>query len=238
MGRLNNKRALITGASRGIGRQICIGLAAEGCDLILHASQAENCAQTLERLEDFAVEKMVVGGLLGSPEQEQRMIETVMSEIGAVDILYNNAGVMSQWHDQVAGIPAQEWNRVFEINFFALMRLCNAFYPSMLERKWGRIVNLVTGMQNTPQLLPYNASKAAVEKFSCELAVELAPANVLVNCLDPGWLKTDMGGESADYEVESVLPGALQPALLDDYGPSGKVFAAQDYRLESTTVAS
>jgi len=69
-----------------------------------------------------------------------------------------------------------------------------------------------------------------VDKYSRDLAAELQGTNVLVNYLDPGWLKTDLGGPNAENEVETVLPGALVPALLEDHGPSGRLFAAQDYK--------
>lgn len=69
-----------------------------------------------------------------------------------------------------------------------------------------------------------------MDRYSRDPAAELEDTNVLVNCLDPGWLKTDLGGPNADYAVESVLPGALVPALLEDHGPSGRIYAAQDYK--------
>jgi 3-oxoacyl-[acyl-carrier protein] reductase len=108
--------------------------------------------------------------------------------------------------------------------------MCNAFAPDMKARKYGRIVNLTSGIKDIPQLAPYSVSKAAVDKYSRDLAAELQGTNVLVNYLDPGWLKTDLGGPNAENEVETVLPGALVPALLEDHGPSGRLFAAQDYK--------
>ena len=227
---LTDKWALVTGSSRGIGQQIAIGLAEKGCNIILHASRSENCENTLEKINPFKIEKLVIGAVLGNLEEEQNLIDAVIKNVGAIDILYNNAAVMSTWHDHISEIPMDEWMHTYEINFFSLVRLCNAFYPGMVKRNWGRIVNLVTGMENTPQLTPYSASKASVEKYTKELAAELRETNVLVNALDPGWLKTDMGGENAEFAVETVLPGALVPTLLDDYGPSGMIFRAQDYR--------
>src|SRR5512136_1108183 len=111
-----------------------------------------------------------------------------------------------------------------------MIQLCNAFAPEMKRRGYGRIVNLTSGIKDIPQLAPYSVSKAAVDKYTRDLAAELKGTNVLVNYLDPGWLKTDMGGSNAPGEVESVLPGALLPALLDDHGPSGQFYAAQEHR--------
>src|SRR5512136_3080793 len=111
-----------------------------------------------------------------------------------------------------------------------MIQLCNAFAPEMKRRGYGRIVNLTSGIRDVPQLAPYSVSKAAVDKYSRDLAAELQGTNVLVNLLDPGWLRTDMGGSQAEHDVETVLPGALVPALLEDHGPTGRLFAAQDYR--------
>jgi 3-oxoacyl-[acyl-carrier protein] reductase len=81
-----------------------------------------------------------------------------------------------------------------------------------------------------PQLAPYSVSKAALDKYTQDLSAELKGSGVLVNSLDPGWLKTDLGGENAENEVVSVLPGALVPVLYDNEGPSGMFICAQDYR--------
>ena len=116
------------------------------------------------------------------------------------------------------------------VNLFALIELCNAFALGMKDRGYGRIINLTSGIKDTPQLAPYSVSKAAVDKYTQDLAAELQGTNVLANCLDPGWLKTDMGGPDADHKVGTVLPGALVPALLEDHGPSGRRYSAQDFK--------
>jgi NAD(P)-dependent dehydrogenase (short-subunit alcohol dehydrogenase family) len=100
----------------------------------------------------------------------------------------------------------------------------------MRQRGYGRIVNLTSGIRDTPNLTPYSVTKAAVDKYTRDLAAELRGSNVLANYLDPGWLRTELGGPQAPDPVEAVLPGALVPALLDDHGPSGQFFAAQALR--------
>jgi NAD(P)-dependent dehydrogenase (short-subunit alcohol dehydrogenase family) len=104
----------------------------------------------------------------------------------------------------------------------------------MVRRKYGRIINLTSGIKDVPQLAPYSVTKAAVDKYSLDLAAELRDTNVLVNCLDPGWLSTDMGGPNAMFPPETVLPGALVPTLLEDYGPSGRCYSAQDFKYLSS----
>jgi len=112
--------------------------------------------------------------------------------------------------------------------------LSSAFIPGMFARGYGRVVDLTSGIKDVPQLTPYGASKAAVDKYTEDLACELRASNVLVNTLDPGWLKADMGAPDADHAVTTVLPGALAPALLEDHGPSGQRISAQALRSDGS----
>lgn len=227
---LQGKWALVTGSSRGIGQQIATGLAGRNCNLVVHGRRPENTASTVELLKPYDIEVQVVSGELSSREGIQSVIDGVRSGPGHVDILYNNAAVMSAWKP-IWEVSSEEWLEIFQINLLAMIALCNAFGPEMKRRGYGRIINLTSGIKDTPHLAPYGVSKAAVDKYSQDLATELKDSNVLVNYLDPGWLQTDLGGKDAMYPVEDVLPGALVPALLDDNGPSGQFFAAQDFRM-------
>lgn len=227
---LEHKWALITGSSRGIGQQIALGLAERKCNVIIHGRSLENTTKTLELLKNSGVKTAAVSGALDSAAGVEGIIRAVNELPVKLDILYNNAAIMSAWQP-IWQIPQTEWMRVFQINLFAMVQLCSAFAPGMKERGFGRIINLTSGIKDVPELTPYSASKAAVDKYSRDLACELRGSNVLVNYLDPGWLKTDLGGPDADHAVETVLPGALVPALLDDNGPTGQFYAAQDYSI-------
>jgi NAD(P)-dependent dehydrogenase (short-subunit alcohol dehydrogenase family) len=227
---LEGKWALVTGSSRGIGQQIAIGLAGRKCNIIIHGRQAGHTDATLKLLQPYGVKTHVVHGELSSREGIQAVIDGVHGAPGHVDILYNNAAIQGQWKP-IWDVTPEEWMAIFQVNLIAMIQLCNAFGPAMKERNWGRIVNLTSGIRDVPNLAPYSVSKAAVDKYTRDLAAELRGTNVLVNSLDPGWLKTDLGGENAMYPVEDVLPGALVPALLEDNGPSGEFFAAQDFRM-------
>jgi NAD(P)-dependent dehydrogenase (short-subunit alcohol dehydrogenase family) len=99
----------------------------------------------------------------------------------------------------------------------------------MIERGFGRVVNITSGIKDQPELMAYAASKAALDKYVYDMAPHLAGTGVTMNLLDPGWLRTDLGGPQAPNAVESVLPGAMVPVLLED-GSCGKWFSAQDYR--------
>lgn len=227
---LENKWALITGSSRGIGQHIALGLAERKCNIIVHARKAENADKTIGLLKPYGVKAHVVTGVLDSVEGVDGIIRAVEALPVKLDILYNNAAIMSKWQPMWQ-IPQAEWLRVFQTNLFAMVQLCTAFAPGMKERGFGRIINLTSGIKDNPELTPYSVSKAAVDKYSRDLAYELRGSTVLVNFLDPGWLKTDMGGANAEHDVETVLPGALVPALLEDNGPTGQFYAAQDYSM-------
>jgi 3-oxoacyl-[acyl-carrier protein] reductase len=227
---LENKWSLITGSTRGIGQQIVLGLAQHKCNVIVHGRTKEHTTETVEQLKAYGIRTYVVAGDLETEKAVSSIVNQVKAGPGVVDVLYNNAAIQNRWKP-IWEISPKEWLQTFQINLFALVELCNAFAPEMKQRGFGRIINLSSGIKDIPQLAPYSVSKAAVDKYTRDLAAELRGTNVLVNGLDPGWLKTDLGGPQAPNNVDVVLPGALVPALLEDHGPSGQIYTAQDYRL-------
>jgi NAD(P)-dependent dehydrogenase (short-subunit alcohol dehydrogenase family) len=128
--------------------------------------------------------------------------------------------------------PVEDYRLSFEVNVIALTRLCDRFLPPMLKRGWGRIVNVTSGIENIRELLPYSMSKAAVDRYVRDVTPSLEGTGVILSLLDPGWLRTDLGGDRAPNAVETCLPGALVPVLLEDGAPSGRFYRAQDYRTD------
>jgi NAD(P)-dependent dehydrogenase (short-subunit alcohol dehydrogenase family) len=227
---LKGKTALITGSSRGVGRQIARGLAELGCNIIVHGRTKENCRETLELISDYPVSTFCVSGELSDEAQIEDLVRQVR-ELGVpVDVLYNNAAVMTDYRTNFWEHSWDDWLLTFKVNVFAMYKLCGAFIPAMIENGFGRVVNLTSGIMHEPELAPYGASKGAVNKLTEEIACKLEGSGVRINYLDPGWLRTDMGGPNADHPVEAVLPGALLPALVDDDGPNGQFFSAIDHK--------
>lgn len=228
---LKGKTAFITGSSRGVGQQIAKGLAAHGCNVIVHGRARGSCDKTIGMLEEFPVKTFAVCGELSDEAKVKDLISQVESLDLDVDILYNNAGLMTAFHDNYWEHNWDEWALTFKVNVFALYTLCSAFLPGMIERGFGRVVNLTSGIKDQPELAPYGASKWAVNKITDDIAIKLIDSGVRINMLDPGWLRTDLGGANAAHPVEAVLPGALAPALIDDDGPNGQFFSAIDHEL-------
>jgi NAD(P)-dependent dehydrogenase (short-subunit alcohol dehydrogenase family) len=225
---LKDRWSLITGASRGVGSHVSEGLAQLGSNLVLHSRELSHTQALAAKLAALGVRVVTVSGELSDQAQVDAMLDAALRQAGQVDILYNNAAIMTPWRENPWDIPAEDFRKSFEVNVISLARICHRLVPPMLARKWGRVINLTSGIMNEPNLTAYAISKAAVDKFVRDFVPQLAGTGVQMNLLDPGWLRTDLGGPKAPNNPSSVLPGALVPALLDN-GESGRFFRAQDY---------
>lgn len=232
--RLAGKIALVTGASRGIGRVVARALAAEGCALLVHARTTANLEPLVKELTALGCRVAPYCADLDESAQVEALCRRIAAEWGSPDIIVNNAAWMSPWQATWHKVPVADFERSFRVNTLAPMIITGHFVPAMVTKGWGRIVNLTTGMKAQPELMPYAASKAALDKWVADAAPGLAGTGVSLSLLDPGWLKTDMGGTNAPGEVDSVLPGALV-ALFDPEGMHGKLVRAQDYAASGGT---
>lgn len=232
MTQFRGKNALITGSSRGAGQLIAQGLAKFGCNIVVHGRTRESCTKTLELLKKYNVNVYCVYGDLSVESQVNQLINQVRDLKINIDILYNNAAIMTPFNEDIWSLSLDEWMETCKVNVFAMYSLCGAFIPAMIENGFGRIINLTFGIKNQPELAPYGASKWAVNKLTDDIAAKLKNTGVRINTLDPGWLRTDLDGQNADHPVEAVLPGALAPALVEDDGPNGQFFSAIDHNLD------
>lgn len=229
---LKNKNAFVTGSSRGVGQHIVQGLAKLGCNIIVHGRTKESCNKTINLLNDYNVNVYCVYGELSDENQVDNIVKQVKELNIKIDILYNNAAVMTTYHNDYWNHSWDEWIETFKVNVFAMYSLCAAFIPLMIDNGFGRVINLTSGIMKEPELAPYGASKWAVNKLTDDLSAKVENTGVRINTLDPGWLKTDLGGENADNPVEAVMPGALAPALIPDDGPNGIEFSALNHDLK------
>jgi 3-oxoacyl-[acyl-carrier protein] reductase len=226
---ISGKWVLLTGASRGIGRQVAEALADRGCRLILHSRSREHTAALVAQCQARGLTVHALEAELSDQTQVIALAEEALRISGGIDILYNNAAIQSPWHEDVFTTDLDEYALSFQVNTIAPITLCSLILPGMIQRKFGRVVNVTSGITEQPQLMAYAASKAALDKYVYDMAPHLEGSGVTMNLLDPGWLRTDLGGPEAPNSVESVLPGALVPVLLED-GTCGEWFSAQDYR--------
>ncbi len=225
---VKGKWILVTGASRGVGRQIALKMAELGSNIVVHSRNLSHTAKLVKELEAFGVNACAIQAELSDQAQVKSMLDEVNHVVPQIDILFNNAGISTGYNQNLYEHSLEAFRTCYEINMIAVAHICYNFLPGMLNRGFGRIINTTSGVKNQPELSAYAASKAALDKFVRDFAPTLEGTGVMMNLMDPGWLRTDLGGAGAPNAVETVVPGAIIGALLDD-NKSGRWISAQDY---------
>jgi len=226
---IKNRWALVTGSSRGVGLRVAKALAEKECKIILHSRRLEGTLDLLGELKSSGNEVYAVVAELDAISDVSRLIEEVREIThNHLDILYNNAAIMTTYQP-IFEPTVEEYRKSFMVNAIVPAKLCDAFLPAMIARDWGRIVNVTSGIADQPQLMTYSCSKAALDRYVRDMVSTLDGTNVLMNLMDPGWLRTDLGGPQAPNDPDTVLPGALVPVLLEKEKGSGILYNAQDY---------
>lgn len=225
---VSGKWALITGASRGIGRLIALEMAKQGCNLVLHSRRLSHCSSLLEQVQRLGVQAYAVEAKLSDLDAVEDMMTRIDRTGTSLDIVFNNAGVQVAYRSAFLETPSEDYIKSFAINTIAPMRICYHVLPGMVERGFGRIINTTSGIALDPQQAGYSASKAALDKVTVDLGSKYDGTNVILSLADPGWCRTDLGGPNAPNPPESALPGVLIGAFVDDRR-SGRLFAAPHF---------
>lgn len=228
MTEVKGKWALVTGANRGIGYRIAKFMASKGCNLILHSRSYDHTAEVLKEVIDMGVEAYDISAELSDLSQVTAMMDEIEKRGKPVDIIFNDAAVQIAYRADYYTTPASDYEKSFVINTIAPMMICYRFIPKMIERGWGRIINTTSGIRNEPEQAGYSASKAALDKVTSDLAGKLDGSDVCINLADPGWCRTDLGGPKAPNDPDSVIPGIVVGAFIDDK-KSGRLFSAQSF---------
>jgi 3-oxoacyl-[acyl-carrier protein] reductase len=189
---LKGRRAVVTGASRGIGRAIAESLAAEGCDVACVATSADRVAETLAAVEAKGVRGFAYGLDVSDFDAAQEFGKQVLGDLGGVDILVNNAGVTRD--GLFMRMSEENWDRVLDVNLKGAFNVSRALTRPLMKSEAGRIVNIasVVGMQGNAGQANYAASKGGLIALTKALARELASRSVCVNAVAPGFIETDM----------------------------------------------
>ena len=228
MTNVKGKWALITGASRGLGYQIAIFMAKQGCNLILHSRELKNTEKVLAEVKELGVDAYSVAAELSDLDDVDKMLDGIDAKGTVVDILFNDAAVQIAYRTEPFTTPAEDFTKSFIINTTAPAMICYRLMPKMIERGFGRVINTTSGIKDDPHQAGYSASKAALDKFTVDLGTVVDGTDVIISLVDPGWCRTDLGGPNAFHSPESSIPGMVLGAFVNDK-KSGRLFHAQDY---------
>lgn len=189
---LEGKTAIVTGASRGLGKACALALADAGADVVCTSRNLEALKKTAEAVEAKGSKSLPLVVNILSEESIKNMVKQTVDHFGKIDILVNNAGVSKVAH--VENLDSADWDWVIDTNLKGTFLFCKAVLPEMKKQKYGKIINMssLAGIRGSKNLSCYNASKGGLMRFSESLALEVVGYNITVNCICPGYILTDM----------------------------------------------
>lgn len=202
---LTGKAALVTGASRGLGRAMALALGAAGADVALNARQPESLKEVSEEIQRLGRKALVAAGDVSDEQQVKGIVDRAQEGLGRIDILINNAGV---WEGSyLVRLNKEDWDRVLQTNLTGAYLMARAVGKVMLKQKSGKIINIssISGFKPSPQSLAYAATKAGIIQMTRVMALELGPAGITVNAIAPGFFDTDMTKRYQEPDAKEAL---------------------------------
>ena len=202
---LSGKVALVTGGSRGIGREIAIELARHGADVaISYVNNEEKAMEVVREIQKFSVKGLCIKADVSKEEEVKRLVDTIKDELGTIDILVNNAGINRD--TLLIRMSTQEWDQVIDTNLKGTYLCTRLVAKDMIKKKYGKIINIasVAGVAGNYGQANYSASKAGVIGFTKAVAKELASRGINVNAVAPGLIETDMT-QALKEEIKEAL---------------------------------
>ena len=203
---LEGKNALVTGASKGIGRAPVLQLAEMGVNVVVnYNSSPTEASRTVEEAKSKGVDAFAIQANVGNQEQVNDMLDATVTRFGQIDILVNNAGIIDD--GLLLRMTNTAWQRVINTNLNGTFYCTRAVLRSMVRSRWGRIINIgsVVGLRGNIGQTNYTASKAAINGFTFALAKEVATRNITVNTITPGYIHTDTVNSLSDKQKETIM---------------------------------
>lgn len=224
--------ALVTGANRGIGFEIARELARLGYLVALGSRDAAEGQAAADQLRGEGIEVPVIELDTSDPESCKKAVNDVLSMLGRIDVLVNNAGVFLEktatGESSALDVRPETVMATLRTNLIGPLALIQAVVPAMRKQAYGRIVNLSSGLGQLSEMggsfAGYRMSKTALNALTRTMAAELSEDPIKINAMCPGWVRTDMGGPEATRTVEQGAETAVWLAMLEEDGPTGGFF--------------
>jgi 3-oxoacyl-[acyl-carrier protein] reductase len=211
MGRLENKVAVVTGGGRGIGRAICLAFAKEGANLIVNYATKDKPAQeVVEIVNKIGCMAIAVKGNVAIKADAERIIQTAIDNFGKIDILVNNAGVSKP--NMLYKMTEEQWNEVIDIHLKGPFLCIQAASRYMMEKKYGKIINMTSsaGLWGTKGQINYSSAKGGIIALTKSAARELASYGITVNVVQPGYVSTEMFEKvKSDPKLMGIYTGRI-----------------------------
>ncbi len=227
---MENRVAIVTGASRGIGRAIARSLAEAGTDIVINYAGNDKAAEeTAEICREFGVEVLLAKGNVADADDCERVVKETMDKFGRIDILVNNAGIIKD--NLLMRMNDEDFDKVIEINLKGTYLMMKAVSRIMMKQRYGRIINMasVSGIMGNIGQINYSASKGGVISMTKTFAREIATKGVTVNAVAPGFIATDMTasmGEGVLDEMKKAIP-VKRIGKPEDIANAVKFFAGE-----------